>query len=89
MEPNFFLCVSAVFLLDVGNEVYVWEGWMPTEFKNDKRGSAKRRWDEERKLTLQTAMSYVEGIYIYIYITITSSCFYEGAEQEKIDDRLL
>ena len=53
--------LPASFLLDVGNEVYVWEGWMPSEITKDKRGSAKRRWDEERKLTLQTALSYVEG----------------------------
>ena len=52
----------ATFLLDGGNEVYVWEGWMPSEITKDKRGSAKRRWDEERKLTLQTALSYVEEV---------------------------
>ncbi|XP_028393056.1 uncharacterized protein LOC114517500 [Dendronephthya gigantea] len=50
----------ATFFYDVGNEVYVWEGWMPAEITKDKRGSAKRRWDEERKLTLQTALSYIE-----------------------------
>ena len=43
--------------------MYVWEGWMPAEITKDKRGSAKRRWDEERKLTLQTTMSYIEGKY--------------------------
>lgn len=34
---------------------------MPAEITKDKRGSAKRRWDEERKLTLETTLSYVKG----------------------------
>ena len=59
---NFELALfSGAFILDVGDEVYVWEGWMPAEITKDKRGSAKRRWDEERKLTLETTLSYVKG----------------------------
>ena len=54
--------------------MYVWEGWMPSEITKDKRGSAKRRWDEERKLTLQTALSYVEGTYFKL---ISQSKFME------------
>ena len=61
MYRIFLLYFSAAFLLDVGDEVYVWEGWMPAEITKDKRGSAKRRWDEERKLTLRTTLSYVKG----------------------------
>ncbi|XP_072926787.1 supervillin-like isoform X4 [Hemitrygon akajei] len=46
----------ALFLLDNWFEVYLWQGWWPPESKNT--GSAKIRWDMERRCAMETALHY-------------------------------
>ncbi|XP_078280646.1 supervillin-like [Rhinoraja longicauda] len=44
----------ALFLLDNRFEVYLWQGWWPME----STGSAKIRWDMERRCAMETALQY-------------------------------
>ncbi|XP_055512701.1 LOW QUALITY PROTEIN: supervillin-like [Leucoraja erinacea] len=46
----------ALFFLDNRFEVYLWQGWWPTESKST--GSAKIRWDMERRCAMETALQY-------------------------------
>ncbi|XP_054618790.1 supervillin isoform X3 [Dunckerocampus dactyliophorus] len=46
----------ALFLLDNRMEVYLWQGWQPEE--EQCTGSAKMRWDNERKCAMETALQY-------------------------------
>ncbi|XP_077406398.1 supervillin [Vanacampus margaritifer] len=46
----------ALFLLDNRMEVYLWQGWQPEE--EQCTGSAKIRWDIERKCAMETALQY-------------------------------
>ncbi|XP_077358614.1 supervillin isoform X2 [Festucalex cinctus] len=46
----------ALFLLDNRMEVYLWQGWQPEE--EQCTGSAKIRWDSERKCAMETALQY-------------------------------
>nr|XP_057917497.1 supervillin isoform X3 [Doryrhamphus excisus] len=46
----------ALFLLDNRMEVYLWQGWQPEE--EQCTGSAKMRWDNERKCAMETALLY-------------------------------
>ncbi|XP_071943115.1 uncharacterized protein [Antedon mediterranea] len=51
----------AQFLLDNHYEVYLWQGWWPQDTEEDgivKTGSAKMRWDIDRKCAMQTVMEY-------------------------------
>ncbi|KAF5294574.1 hypothetical protein FQA39_LY13333 [Lamprigera yunnana] len=52
----------ALFLLDNINEIWLWQGWWP-ETENDnvpgeQIGSGAVRWQEERKVAMQTAVAY-------------------------------
>ncbi|XP_057681677.1 supervillin isoform X2 [Corythoichthys intestinalis] len=46
----------ALFLLDNRMEVYLWQGWWPQD--EQCTGSAKMRWDNERKCAMETALQY-------------------------------
>ncbi|XP_067825177.1 supervillin-like isoform X3 [Heptranchias perlo] len=46
----------ALFLVDNRLEVYLWQGWWPSD--SESTGSAKIRWDTERKCAMETALQY-------------------------------
>ncbi|XP_047464606.1 supervillin-like isoform X2 [Mugil cephalus] len=46
----------ALFLLDNRMEVYLWQGWQPEDSQST--GSAKMRWDNERKCAMETVLQY-------------------------------
>nr|XP_020460715.1 supervillin-like [Monopterus albus] len=46
----------ALFLLDNRMEVYLWQGWQPEDTQCT--GSAKMRWDMERKCAMETVLRY-------------------------------
>ncbi|XP_040290176.1 supervillin isoform X1 [Bufo bufo] len=49
----------ALFLVDNHHEVYLWQGWWPTE--DDIPGSARIRWDADRKSAMETVLQYCKG----------------------------
>ncbi|KAG9471464.1 hypothetical protein GDO78_014628 [Eleutherodactylus coqui] len=49
----------ALFLVDNHHEVYLWQGWWPTE--DDMTGSARIRWDTDRKCAMETVLQYCKG----------------------------
>uniref|UniRef100_A0A6I8T2L1 Supervillin n=1 Tax=Xenopus tropicalis TaxID=8364 RepID=A0A6I8T2L1_XENTR len=49
----------ALFLVDNHHEVYLWQGWWPSE--NIITGSARIRWDSDRKSAMETVLSYCKG----------------------------
>ncbi|XP_034050636.1 supervillin [Thalassophryne amazonica] len=46
----------ALFLLDNHMEVYLWQGWQPED--KECAGSAKIRWDNEKKCAMETVLQY-------------------------------
>ncbi|XP_059494658.1 supervillin-like isoform X1 [Stegostoma tigrinum] len=46
----------ALFLVDNHLEIYLWQGWWPAD--SESTGSAKIRWDMERKCAMETALRY-------------------------------
>ncbi|XP_067870439.1 supervillin a isoform X1 [Heterodontus francisci] len=46
----------ALFLVDNHHEVYLWQGWWPAE--NEITGSARIRWDADRKCAMETVLQY-------------------------------
>ncbi|XP_069011681.1 supervillin isoform X1 [Embiotoca jacksoni] len=46
----------ALFVLDNRMEVYLWQGWQPEDTQST--GSAKMRWDNERKCAMETVLQY-------------------------------
>ncbi|XP_043546515.1 supervillin a isoform X5 [Chiloscyllium plagiosum] len=46
----------ALFLVDNHHEVYLWQGWWPTV--NEITGSARIRWDADRKCAMETVLQY-------------------------------
>ncbi|XP_043922618.1 supervillin isoform X2 [Protopterus annectens] len=46
----------ALFLVDNHHEVYLWQGWWPTD--NEMTGSARIRWDTDRKCSMETVLQY-------------------------------
>ena len=60
-----------LYLLDFGDEVFLWHGWWPLGYKeegNVSTGSARARFTEDRKLALETAINYCKGWYIIVLI---------------------
>uniref|UniRef100_A0AAY5EEZ6 HP domain-containing protein n=1 Tax=Electrophorus electricus TaxID=8005 RepID=A0AAY5EEZ6_ELEEL len=49
----------ALFLLDNRMEVYLWQGWQPDDA--EQTGSARIRWDNERKCAMETALQYCKA----------------------------
>lgn len=50
---------SALFVLDNRMEVYLWQGWQPDDTQCT--GSAKMRWNNERKCAMETVLQYCKG----------------------------
>ncbi|XP_041099905.1 supervillin-like [Polyodon spathula] len=46
----------ALFLVDNHHEVYLWQGWWPTD--SETAGSARIRWDADRKCAMETVLQY-------------------------------
>ncbi|TRY81650.1 hypothetical protein DNTS_025974 [Danionella cerebrum] len=46
----------ALFLVDNYHEVYLWQGWWPQDLEST--GSARMRWDSDRKCAMQTVLQY-------------------------------
>ncbi|XP_048866246.1 supervillin-like isoform X4 [Brienomyrus brachyistius] len=46
----------ALFLVDNFHEVYLWQGWWPQDCENT--GSARIRWDADRKCAMETVLQY-------------------------------
>lgn len=49
----------ALFLVDNRMEVYLWQGQQPED--TECTGSAKIRWDNERKCAMETTLQYCQG----------------------------
>ncbi|XP_036372886.1 supervillin a isoform X2 [Megalops cyprinoides] len=46
----------ALFLVDNHHEVYLWQGWWPQD--SESTGSARIRWDADRKCAMETVLQY-------------------------------
>ncbi|XP_077955897.1 supervillin isoform X19 [Gasterosteus aculeatus] len=46
----------ALFLVDNFHEVYLWQGWWPQD--GESTGSARMRWDSDRKCAMETVLQY-------------------------------
>ncbi|XP_044076630.1 supervillin-like isoform X1 [Siniperca chuatsi] len=46
----------ALFLVDNFHEVYLWQGWWPQD--SESTGSARMRWDADRKCAMETVLQY-------------------------------
>uniref|UniRef100_A0A672JU00 Supervillin n=1 Tax=Salarias fasciatus TaxID=181472 RepID=A0A672JU00_SALFA len=49
----------ALFLVDNFHEVYLWQGWWPQD--SESTGSARIRWDADRKCAMETVLQYCKG----------------------------
>ncbi|XP_067018746.1 uncharacterized protein [Acropora muricata] len=49
-----------LFIVDGYYDVYVWEGWMPEDDDDVRTGSGRQRWDRDRRLAMETALSYAK-----------------------------
>ncbi|XP_072566986.1 supervillin-like isoform X2 [Paramormyrops kingsleyae] len=49
----------ALFLVDNFHEVYLWQGWWPQDCENT--GSARIRWDTDRKCAMETVLQYCKA----------------------------
>ncbi|KPP78262.1 hypothetical protein Z043_102241, partial [Scleropages formosus] len=50
----------ALFLVDNFHEVYLWQGWWPQDCEST--GSARIRWDADRKCAMETVLQYCRGM---------------------------
>ncbi|KAK7881677.1 hypothetical protein WMY93_030086 [Mugilogobius chulae] len=50
--------VKALFLVDNHHEIYLWQGWWP---QDSETGSARIRWDSDRKCAMETVLDYCQG----------------------------
>ncbi|MGH0122501.1 UNVERIFIED_CONTAM: hypothetical protein FKN15_020209 [Acipenser sinensis] len=48
--------LQALFMVDNHHEVYLWQGWWPTD--SETAGSARIRWDADRKCAMETVLQY-------------------------------
>ncbi|XP_066512714.1 supervillin-like [Hoplias malabaricus] len=48
--------ILALFLVDNYHEVYLWQGWWPQDTETP--GSARIRWDADRKCAMETVLRY-------------------------------
>ncbi|XP_051529796.1 supervillin-like isoform X2 [Myxocyprinus asiaticus] len=60
LQENLYLAPQpALFLVDNRMEVYLWQGQQPEDAECT--GSAKIRWDSERKCAMETVLQYCQG----------------------------
>lgn len=60
----FFCYVLALFLIDSGDVIYLWQGYWPLESsstKNVRTGSAESRFTAERRCAMETVLAYCKG----------------------------
>ncbi|KAL6475473.1 hypothetical protein MHYP_G00165130 [Metynnis hypsauchen] len=57
-EDLYTAAQPALFLVDNHHEVYLWQGWWPQDSENT--GSARIRWDSDRKCTMETVLQYCQ-----------------------------
>ncbi|GIX80212.1 hypothetical protein CEXT_641101 [Caerostris extrusa] len=63
-DLKMLLNLVTFFLLDNNHEVFVWQGWLPSddpESENNATGSAKLRWEISRRLVMETTLQYCQG----------------------------
>ena len=94
----FFYVFSALFLLDNGYEVYLWQGWWPEgdeEIENVLTGSAQARLMVERRCAMQTAVDYCNGQYTKMsvfclesFLKIIKQCFQSSFSKYKIKNHV-
>lgn len=59
------LFVPALFLMDAGSVVFLWQGWWPLgseEAENVHTGSAIARYNTDRRCAMETTLQYCKGI---------------------------
>ena len=62
---------AGLFIVDGYYEVYVWEGWMPEDDDDVRTGSGRQRWDRDRKLAMETALSYAKGVrFVFVPLSL-------------------
>ncbi|KAL7856825.1 hypothetical protein SRHO_G00157240 [Serrasalmus rhombeus] len=57
-EDLYTAAQPALFLVDNHHEVYLWQGWWPQDSENT--GSARIRWDSDRKCAMETVLQYCQ-----------------------------
>ncbi|KAM9791401.1 supervillin isoform 8-T9 [Syngnathus typhle] len=55
-EELYNVAQPALFLVDNFHEVYLWQGWWPQD--SESTGSARIRWDVDRKCAMETVLQY-------------------------------
>ncbi|XP_051944202.1 supervillin-like isoform X2 [Hippocampus zosterae] len=55
-EELYNVVQPALFLVDNFHEVYLWQGWWPQD--SESSGSARMRWDVDRKCAMETVLQY-------------------------------
>ncbi|KAK0153873.1 Supervillin [Merluccius polli] len=55
-EDLYTVSQPALFLVDNHHEVYLWQGWWPQD--SEITGSARIRWDSDRKYAMETVLRY-------------------------------
>ena len=63
--------VAALFMLDCGTQLYLWQGWIPSDSEAEDpespsavtTGSGKVRWHAERRAAMQTILEYRKAKY--------------------------
>ncbi|XP_056111550.1 supervillin a isoform X11 [Rhinichthys klamathensis goyatoka] len=55
-EDLYTVSQPALFLVDNHHEVYLWQGWWPQD--SESTGSARIRWDSDRKCAMETVLQY-------------------------------
>ena len=61
MWPKFSFQFAAIFLLDIGYKLWLWQGWFPESPESSDEvssGSRMVRWHAERRAAMQTASDY-------------------------------
>ena len=64
---------AGLFIVDGYYDVYVWEGWMPEDDDDVRTGSGRQRWDRDRRLAMETALSYAKGLLLRSVIVNNNS----------------
>ena len=63
--------LSALFMLDCGSQLYLWQGWLPSDSDSEDSdspsatttGSGQVRWHAERRAAMQTLLEYRKAKY--------------------------
>lgn len=61
---NVNILCAALFLMDVGKCVYLWQGWWPVgdeDVENVHTGSAAARFNIDRRCAMETTLNYSKG----------------------------